>query len=77
MDSYNAYRDRDREQPQRSPRDREWSREDRKDDRSDSFYRARSPGALLLKFSLPFSILLFIVALGQCATQVLAVHIVG
>ncbi|KAK9421029.1 putative C2H2-type domain-containing protein [Seiridium unicorne] len=44
MDSYNAYRDRERDVPPRSPRDREWNREDRKDDRSDSFYRGRSPG---------------------------------
>ncbi|ETS88133.1 hypothetical protein PFICI_01961 [Pestalotiopsis fici W106-1] len=44
MDSYNSYRDRDRDVPMRSPRDREWSRDERKDDRSDSFYRGRSPG---------------------------------
>lgn len=45
MDSYNSYRDRERgDHPMRSPRDREWSRDERKDDRSDSFYRGRSPG---------------------------------
>lgn len=49
MDSYNSYRDRDRDAMARSPRDREWSRDDRKDERSDNFYRGRSPGA----FDLP------------------------
>ncbi|KAK6206559.1 hypothetical protein LQW54_007629 [Pestalotiopsis sp. IQ-011] len=44
MDSYNSYRDRDRDAMARSPRDREWSRDDRKDERSDNFYRGRSPG---------------------------------
>lgn len=44
MDSYN-YRDRERDAPARSPRDREWARDDRKDDRGDNFYRGRSPGA--------------------------------
>lgn len=48
MDSYNTYRDRDRDGPSRSPRDREWSRDERKDDRSDSFYRGRSPGTSFL-----------------------------
>ncbi|KAI0136482.1 hypothetical protein BJ170DRAFT_699040 [Xylariales sp. AK1849] len=44
MDSYNTYRDRDRDLPARSPVDREWSgREDRKPERGDSFYRGRSP----------------------------------
>ncbi|KAH8675604.1 hypothetical protein BX600DRAFT_377213 [Xylariales sp. PMI_506] len=42
MDSYNSYRDRDRDAAPRSP-DREWPRDDRKSDRGDSFYRGRSP----------------------------------
>ncbi|KAH6660184.1 hypothetical protein BKA67DRAFT_653386 [Truncatella angustata] len=48
MDSYNTYRDRDRDAAPRSPRrdrdEREWVRDDRKDDRADSFHRGRSPG---------------------------------
>ncbi|KAI1862897.1 hypothetical protein JX265_008943 [Neoarthrinium moseri] len=44
MDSYNSYRDRERDVPARSPSDREWTRDDRKSDRADSFYRGRSPG---------------------------------
>ncbi|KAK8049024.1 Zinc finger protein [Apiospora phragmitis] len=45
MDSYNTYRDRERDVPGRSPV-REWdSRDDRKPERSgDSFFRGRSPG---------------------------------
>lgn len=44
MDSYNTYRDRDRDGSGRSP-DRDWGRDDRKSDRGDSFFRGRSPGA--------------------------------
>lgn len=43
MDSYNTYRDRDRDASGRSP-DRDWGRDDRKSDRGDSFFRGRSPG---------------------------------
>lgn len=49
MDSYNSYRD----SAARSPGDRTWGTRDdtrNKDDRMDTFYRSRSPGA----FTLPF-----------------------
>ena len=46
MDSYNTYRDRERDVPMRSPV-RDWDgRDDRKPERGgDSFFRGRSPGA--------------------------------
>ncbi|ORY65971.1 uncharacterized protein BCR38DRAFT_340086 [Pseudomassariella vexata] len=46
MDSYSSsYRDRERDGSARSPVDRDWgSRDDRKSDRADTFFRGRSPG---------------------------------